>query len=115
MKRHPLNAYGDFFVEYNSCVACDAPVAEARELMDYDADNHCYFKRQPQTPEELEHAISAVRVSCVEAVRYAGDDPEILAAIKNLPCKATSIEIDKTFSDKLKDGALKALRKLLNR
>ncbi len=86
LKRHPLNADGDFFVEYDICLACDAPFAEAPELMTYDENMHCYFKRQPETPEELEHAINAVRVSCVEAVLYEGNDPDILRKISEMPC-----------------------------
>jgi hypothetical protein len=74
LKRHPLNAEGDFFVEYDMCLACDAPYSEAPELMAYDEDMHCYFKRQPQTPEEVESAINAVRVSCIEAVLYDGNE-----------------------------------------
>lgn len=83
-KRHPLNADGDFFVEYDICLACDAPYSEAPELMAYDENMHCYFKRQPETPEELEHAINAVRCSCVEAVLYEGNDPEILRKIREM-------------------------------
>lgn len=89
MKRpniHPLNAEGDFFVEYDMCMACDAPRSVAPELIDYDENGHCYFKCQPQTPEEVEHAIYAVGVSCVEAVRYKGNDSEILKRIGTTPC-----------------------------
>lgn len=78
---HPLNAAGDFFVENDTCLACDAPCSAAPELMAYDENMHCYFKRQPRNPEEVEHAIHAVCVSCVEAVRYKGNDPEILKRI----------------------------------
>ncbi|MEZ5424705.1 MAG: ferredoxin [Pyrinomonadaceae bacterium] len=84
-KRHPLNADGDFFVEYDVCLACDAPKGEAPDLIEYDEDMHCYFKRQPETPEEIEQAINAVRCSCVEAVLYDGDDPEIRRKIKGEP------------------------------
>jgi hypothetical protein len=114
-ERHPLNAEGDFFVEYNSCTGCDAPVAEAQSLMDYDSDGHCYFKRQPETTDEVEQAISAVRVSCVESVRYDGDDPDILAAISQMPRSSGSGSSRRTLSSKLEDSALKALRRFLNR
>ena len=95
-KRHPLNADGDFFVEYDMCLACDAPYSEAPQLMAYDKNMHCYFKRQPQTPEELEHAINAVRVSCIEAVLYEGNDPEILKKVKTMPCM-NQVEESPTF------------------
>ncbi len=90
LERHPLNAEGDFFVEYDTCLACDAPRSEAPELMDYDQNGHCYFKRQPQNPEELDHAVNAVRVSCIEAVLYEGNDPEILRKIRTMPCQTGS-------------------------
>ena len=77
--RYPLNAEGPFYVEDGECLACMAPEYEASELMGYDSDKaHCYFKRQPNTPEELEHAINAVACSEVGALRYGGDDDYIL-------------------------------------
>jgi hypothetical protein len=36
------------------------------------------FKKQPETPEEVERAVMACYVSCVRGVRYAGKDPKIL-------------------------------------
>lgn len=86
--RFPLNAPGDFFVEDGMCIACAAPEHEAPELMahtEHEADGyHCYFRRQPETPEEVEHAIRAVCVSCCEAVRYGGNDPKILGRLEKL-------------------------------
>ena len=78
---HPKNAPGPFYVENGCCIACEAPYNEARDLMAEDGDEefyHCYFKKQPTTPEETERAIQACRVSCVDAVRYRGNDPAIL-------------------------------------
>jgi len=79
--RHPLNVVGDFYVENEMCICCDAPRDSAPDLIDYDAEMHCYFKRQPETSDELDAAVDAVCVSCVEAVRYDGDDPIILEKI----------------------------------
>src|SRR5262249_37917837 len=42
----------------------------------------CFFKKQPTTPEELDQAIAAMEVSCVPALRYAGDDPEVLRRLQ---------------------------------
>ena len=109
-KQHPLNAEGDFFVEYDTCLACDAPYSEAPELMEYDENMHCYFKRQPQTPEEVEHAVNAVRVSCIEAVLYKGNDPEILKRIRELPC-AVQTEKSPTFRQQLFEKILEIFRK----
>jgi hypothetical protein len=81
-RRYPLNAEGDFYVEAGMCMACTAPENEARDLMSFDpsalAGYHCYFKRQPETPEEIECAINAVSVGCCGGVRYAGIDPKIV-------------------------------------
>lgn len=84
--RFPLNAPGDFFVEDGMCLACTAPEHEAPELMDHAEDEvyHCYFRRQPETAEEVEHAVLAVYVSCCGAVRYAGSDPAILGRLERL-------------------------------
>ena len=81
-ERTPLNAEGDFYIEKDTCLTCLAPEHEAPELMGLDEATGCYFRRQPQTPEELEHAIEAVCVSCVAAVRYGGSDPEILERLR---------------------------------
>lgn len=75
------NAPGPFFVEDGCCIECQAPWGEAPDLIAHDDEGdypHCYFRRQPGTAEELERAVSACSVSCVKAVRYAGDDPGIL-------------------------------------
>ena len=80
-ERTPLNAEGDFYVEKDMCLFCMAPEYEAPELMGYEAGVGCYFKRQPSTPEETEHAIEAVRCSCIAALRYGGNDPAILTRL----------------------------------
>jgi hypothetical protein len=81
-RRYPLNAAGDFYVADGMCIACAAPEHEAPDLMAHDlaADGiyHCYFKRQPETAEELERAVMAVAVGCCGAVRYGGTNPTIL-------------------------------------
>ena len=81
-ERHPDNAAGDFYVECDSCVSCEAPYHEAPDLMGRpgsSANNYgCFFRKQPSSPEEIDRACSAVMVSCVEAVRYAGNHPQIL-------------------------------------
>ncbi|HEV3164384.1 MAG TPA: ferredoxin [Isosphaeraceae bacterium] len=78
---YPKNAPGPFYVEDQCCITCAAPYHEAPDLMEHDKEGgypHCYFKKQPETPEEVEQAVMACVVSCVRAVRYAGDDPAIL-------------------------------------
>ena len=78
--RHPRNAPGPFYSAKDQCLGCDAPRSEAPSLMDFD-DNGCRFRKQPEAPEELTAAIQAVVVSCCGGVRYAGDDPAVLAML----------------------------------
>jgi ferredoxin len=87
IEAHLKNAAGDFFVENGFCISCGAPEAEAPELMAHDDDHHCYFRRQPQTSEELERACLAVFVSCCGAVQYGGSDPQVLARLDELNAK----------------------------
>lgn len=83
-KRHQLNVVGAFYVEDGGCIACGAPEAEAPELMGWTdgPGDHCYFKRQPATAEEVDRAIRALEVSCCRALRYGGDDPAIIARLE---------------------------------
>ena len=77
-ERFPKNASGPFYVENGMCITCMAPQHEAPDLMGFDEEaHHCYFMRQPSTPEELGRAVRAVWVSCCGAVQYAGNDPTI--------------------------------------
>jgi glycerophosphoryl diester phosphodiesterase len=84
---YPKNAPGPFYVENECCFACEAPYHEAPDLMAHDEEGivgHCYFKKQPSTPDEVERAISACIVSCVGAVRYGGNDPAVLERFREL-------------------------------
>jgi hypothetical protein len=84
-ERTPKNAAGPFYVGLDECIACRAPEAEAPDLMAFDEAAHsCYFVRQPATDAELQQALRAIWVSCCDAVRYAGDDPLILARLDRL-------------------------------
>jgi hypothetical protein len=87
-ERTPLNAGGDFYVEKDMCLACMAPESEAPELMSFDQETGCYFKRQPQTPEEVGHALEAIRYSCIEALRYAGNDRSALERLRAKGCES---------------------------
>jgi hypothetical protein len=75
--RNPLNAPGDFYVERGQCISCGAPEGEAPMLMAFDEEEGCYFRRQPETEEEVQCAIMAISVSCVAPHRYAGTDSKI--------------------------------------
>ena len=56
------------------------PESEAPDLMAPLTDDNydTYFIRQPKTQEEIEQAIGATEVCCVDAVRYGGQDKKIL-------------------------------------
>ena len=92
MQRYPLNAAGNFYVADGMCIACTAPEHEAPDLMTnsraFDGGYHCYFRRQPETPKELEQAIRAVAVGCCGAVRYGGTDQAILNSLAELGSSA---------------------------
>lgn len=79
--RHPNNAPGPFFVEDGLCITCGIPELEAPDLIAGTDDGHCYFRKQPVTPDEVRRAIAAVNISCCGAVQYGGDDPDILRQI----------------------------------
>ncbi|HZS07662.1 MAG TPA: hypothetical protein VFD58_22695 [Blastocatellia bacterium] len=84
-ERFPKNAPGPFYVVNGECMTCLAPEHEAPDLMGFDEEaRHCYFRKQPSTPEEFERAARTVCVSCCEAVRYSGDDPAVLQRIEEL-------------------------------
>lgn len=88
-QRNPLNAPGPFYVEANFCLACCNPEYEAPDLMGLEEhlDNPefgCFFKKQPETPDELERAFSAMRVNCISTLRYGGTDPAILRRLQEL-------------------------------
>jgi hypothetical protein len=87
-QRVPQNAPGDFYVQAGMCTACCLPHGEAPDLLNdaKQAFHECFFRRQPQTPEEVDRAISALWVSEVCALRYAGSDPQIIAKLRSRDC-----------------------------
>ncbi|HEY8970717.1 MAG TPA: ferredoxin [Puia sp.] len=77
-ERYPLNK-GDFYVSNGECIACGAPQTEAPEIIEHrKEDGHCYFTRQPETEAEQDQVILAMRISCIDALRYGGTDEKIL-------------------------------------
>jgi hypothetical protein len=82
-ERNPKNAPGPFYVLKGECISCGAPPAEAPGLVTL-GDDGCYFHKQPETPEEVNDAIRAMYVSCVEIHRYGGDDPVIRRRLAEL-------------------------------
>jgi hypothetical protein len=99
----PGNAPDPFYVEDNNCISCEAPVHEAPDLMDFQGEPgysyHCRFRRPPETENELQQAIDAVRVGCCGAVRYVGNDKTIFDRINDPSvCDALSESDDRLNS-----------------
>jgi hypothetical protein len=83
-RRDPRNAPGPFYAVEKLCLACGLPEAEAPDLLAKlgPSDLDTYFVRQPATSDEVEQACTAMEVCCVGALRYAGDDPAIIARLQ---------------------------------
>jgi hypothetical protein len=82
------NAPGDFYVEAGSCTRCCLVHGEAPDLLNDPQQpfQECYFRRQPQTPAEIDQAISAISVSEMSALRYGGSDPTIIEKLRAAKC-----------------------------
>ena len=88
-QRNPHNAPGDFYTEANACIACCLSEAEAPDLLGFEAEmdnpfSGCFFKKQPETPDELIRAFNAMAVNCVATLRYGGTDPLVLRCLREL-------------------------------
>jgi hypothetical protein len=66
-------------------VRCFGPKEHAPELIGYFEGppgargcGHCYVKRQPVTPEDIEAMVRAMEASFCSGLRYCGDNPAIL-------------------------------------
>ena len=87
--KDPPEVDGDWVVDHDTCLACGAPPNEAPDLMHLGTGYGgsyatCYFKKQPETPSEIERACRAAWASCCAAVRYDGDDPAIHKRMREL-------------------------------
>ncbi len=84
--RYSENVKGDFYVENQVCISCGAPEAEAPDLIEHSKleYGHCFFKKQPQTLDEINRAINAMNVSCIAGIRYAGQNEAILGDFYDL-------------------------------
>jgi hypothetical protein len=89
---HPKNAPGPFYVVNTECITCGAPHVAAPDLMAWELDSqggelHCYFKKQPETLDEVDRAIRAIDTSCCGALVYAGSDADIIKKLRKAGCK----------------------------
>jgi hypothetical protein len=96
-KRFPKNVAGPFYTLGDQwpdgawcgqCLSCGVPEVAAPTLLSplVDEDADTYFIRQPETVEEIEQACQAIEVCCVDALRYGGKDPAILARLGSSVC-----------------------------
>ena len=108
-RRFPKNADGPFYTtgsqtpETNAadaamvwcgdCMQCEAPEAEAPELLAPLNDDNLdtYFVKQPTTSSEIANACMAARVCCLSALRYGGRDQSIIKQLQNDPAMCDHI------------------------
>ena len=82
---HPCNAPGDFYVENGCCITCGVPHDIAPELFAWtEDDSHCFVRRQPAGPDEVDDAIRALWSAEAGCIRYRGADPALLERIAEL-------------------------------
>jgi hypothetical protein len=78
-----VNVVGDFYVEDGCCTMCGVPYEnEAPELFGVDGEEHCFVKKQPANPVELERMLNAIKGAELKCIRYAGRDAKILEDLK---------------------------------
>lgn len=75
--RYRLNVIGPFYVEDGCCTACGVPDALAPELFGGN-DDHCYVKRQPEAPHEIDAIVQVMVSQELGCIRYAGGDEQLL-------------------------------------
>ncbi len=92
IKRHPQSVPGDFYVEQGCCTACGVPEVIAPDLVEHTAERywHCYWKKQPETSEELDRAIEILHTQELGCHRYGGTDPAIIERLPAECCDAVS-------------------------
>jgi len=83
---HPQSAPGDFYAAYGACGSCGVPQVVAPELVGWTDAKHCFWMRQPETPEQIKRAIAVLETQELGCHRYAGRDPEILKRISAEYC-----------------------------
>lgn len=81
-KAHPCNAPGPFYVEDGCCITCSVPHDIAPDLFGWTEDeSHCFVRRQPASPDEVDDAIRALWSAEASCIRYRGSDPALLKRI----------------------------------
>lgn len=78
---------GAFYVVKGLCVHCAITVETAPSSVSWGTSNaacphHCRVEHQPRNEAELSNIINAACRSCVEAIRYCGTDPAVIARFR---------------------------------
>ena len=85
---HSESAPGDFYVVKGECLACGVPHVVAPDLVGWTDEKipHCFWKKQPRTPAELERSIAVLEAQELGCHRYAGTNPAILDRLLSTYC-----------------------------
>lgn len=67
----------EFYVEPECCLQCGVPEYIAPEIFGSD-ERHCFFKRQPCSPAEIDKTVRAMWSSEVDCIRYGGRNTTLL-------------------------------------
>jgi hypothetical protein len=89
MREHePTSVSGDFYVENHCCTSRGVPQVVAPDLVGWtdEGTGHCYWKKQPETREDLRQAFATFYGQELGCHRYAGYDSEIHARIGSENC-----------------------------
>jgi hypothetical protein len=110
LERHRLNVPGDFYVENECCTACGVPESIAPALIGLTEEEvrHCYWKKQPNTDEEIKQAIDILHSQELGCHRYAGNDPNILKRLPRNCCDAFSAPPLAPAGNLVSDGEIRS-------
>ena len=80
---HPRNAPGPFYVVNECCTLCQVPAyAPTLFELDDEQEHHCWVKRQPTTPAELDQMLEIINMADLGCIRYGGADLDIIERLK---------------------------------
>lgn len=70
--KQPDNSHGKWYVD-STCVPCHVCLDEAKGLLAYAADeSHVFFKKQPESADEIKQATNAMQACPTEAIGNDG-------------------------------------------
>ena len=104
-QREPTSVPGDFYVENHCCTSCGVPQVVAPDLVGWidEGMGHCYWKKQPETHQEMRQAFAIFDGQELGCHRYAGNDPDIQARIGPANCDNAPSNFRAWTSSKARD------------